>query len=65
MVQKKAIRKRKLKAGADEAIDWMRHHTIDDAKDLVCEISDEGEDVQDMVEVVRELEEMADSIHHE
>lgn len=65
MVQKKAIKKRKLKASVEEAVDWMKHHTIDDAKDLVCEISDEGEDVQDMVEVVRELEEMANSIHHE
>lgn len=65
MVQKKAIRKRKLKAGVEEAIDWMKHHTIDDAKDLVCEISGEGEDVQDMVEVVRELEEIANSIHDE
>lgn len=65
MVQKKAIKKRKLKVGVEEAVDWMKHHTIDDAKDLVCEISDEGEDVQDMVEVVQELEEMANSIHHE
>lgn len=42
-----------------EAMDWMKHHTIEDAKELVCEISSRGKDVQDMVEVVRELEDIA------
>ncbi|MFQ6128036.1 MAG: hypothetical protein ACE5QW_03950 [Thermoplasmata archaeon] len=65
MVRKKAIRKKRVKANEKEAIDWMKHHTIEDAKELVCEISSEGKDVHDMVEVVRELEEIANSIESE
>ena len=61
MVRKKAVRKKKVKQGDREAIDWMKHHTIEDAKELVTEISSRGKDVHEMVEVVRELEEIA---HH-
>ena len=60
MVRKKAIRKRRVKGSKSEAMEWIKHHTIDDAKELVCEISSRGEDVQDMVNVVRELEEIAE-----
>lgn len=59
VVRKKAVRKKKVKANDAEAMDWMKHHTIDDAKELVCEISSRGKDVQEMVEVVRELEDIA------
>lgn len=59
VVRKKAVRKKKVKTNDAEAMDWMRHHTIEDAKELVCEISSKGKDVQDMVDVVRELEDIA------
>jgi hypothetical protein len=61
VVRKKAIRKKKVKGSESEAMDWIKHHTIEDAKELVCEISSRGEDVQEMVDVVRELEEIS---HH-
>lgn len=42
-----------------ETVDWMKHHTVEDAKDLVVEISSEGEDVTEIVDIVNELEKMA------
>lgn len=65
MVRKKAIRKKRVKASAEDAIDWMKHHTIEDAKELVCEISSKGEDANDMVTVVRELEDIVHDIESE
>jgi len=59
VVRKKAVRKKKVKTNDAEAMDWMKHHTIEDAKELVCEISSKGKDMQDMVDVVRELEDIA------
>lgn len=59
VVRKKAVRKKKVKVNDAEAMDWIKHHTIEDAKELVCEISSRGKDVQDMVDVVRELEDIA------
>ena len=62
VVRKKAVRKKKVKGNDAEAMDWMKHHTIEDAKELVCEISSRGKDVREMVEVVRELEDIAHSV---
>jgi hypothetical protein len=62
VVRKKAIRKRRVKGSKSEAMEWIKHHTIEDAKELVCEISSKGEDVQEMVDVVRELEEIAHNV---
>jgi len=62
VVQKKAVRKKKVRWNDAEAMDWMKHHTIEDAKELVCEISSRGKDVREMVEVVRELEDIAHSV---
>ena len=62
VVRKKAVRKKKVKGNDAEAMDWMKHHTIEDAKELVCEISSRGRDVREMVEVVRELEDIAHSV---
>ena len=57
VVRKRAVRKKKVKGSDAEAMDWIKHHTIEDAKELVCEISSRGKDVREMVEVMRELEE--------
>ncbi|MFQ5909137.1 MAG: hypothetical protein ACE5IJ_00255 [Thermoplasmata archaeon] len=65
MVRKKTIRKKRVKGNDKEAIDWMKHHTIEDAKELVCEISGRGKDVQEMVDVVCELEEIVHSVESE
>jgi len=40
---------------------WLETHTIKDAKEIVNELSSEGEDISDIVGVVKELEEIA---HH-
>lgn len=43
-----------------ETREWLEHHTMQDMKELVCEMSSEGKDVSELVEVVNTLEEIAE-----
>lgn len=43
-----------------ETQDWLEHHSMQDMKELVCELSAKGEDVSELVEAVNKLEEIAD-----
>lgn len=38
--------------------EWLEHHTIEDLKELACEMYSDGEDVSELVEVVNKLEEI-------
>lgn len=43
-----------------DIMDWLEHHTMEDMKELTCEMYSDGEDVSEMVEVVNKLEEIAE-----
>lgn len=43
-------------ASKNEMVDWLKHHTLQDMKSLAQEMADEGRDVRDLVEVIKELE---------
>jgi hypothetical protein len=43
-----------------DTVDWLEHHTMEDMKELTCEMYSDGEDVSEMVEVVNKLEEIAE-----
>ncbi len=45
---------------SSDTIDWLEHHTMEDMKELTCEMYSDGEDVSEMVEVVNKLEEIAE-----
>ena len=36
--------------------EWLEHHTMEDLKELACEMYSNGEDVSELVEVVNKLE---------
>lgn len=38
--------------------DWLEHHTIEDLKELACEMYSDGEDVSELVSVVNKLEQI-------
>jgi hypothetical protein len=38
--------------------EWLEHHTIEDLKELACEMYSDGEDVSELVEVVNKLEQI-------
>jgi hypothetical protein len=43
----------------NEVVDWLKNHSLKDMKDLAQEMSTEGEDVSDLVDVINELEEIS------
>jgi hypothetical protein len=38
---------------------WLQHHTLEDMKDIARELAAKGEDVTDIVDVIKELEEIS------
>lgn len=40
--------------------EWLEHHTMEDIKELACEMNSEGEDVSELVQAVNRLEALAD-----
>ena len=60
-VAKRSTKKNRMNWNGS-AVKWMKTHTIEDMKALVCELSEEGKDVSEMVEVVNELESI---VHHD
>ena len=42
----------------DSANDWLSTHTLEDIRELAQELSDNGEDVSELVSAVNELEEV-------
>ena len=49
----------RLSPGARE---WLKTHTIEDLRALVCELSERGEDVRHLVEVVDEIDKLAHEV---
>ena len=47
-----------------QAIDWVKTHTLRDLRDLVNEMSDLGEDVMDISQLLTDLTEIDWSLHH-
>lgn len=41
-------------------VDWLKHHTLDDMRDLARELAENGENVSDIVDVINELEEISE-----
>ncbi|MEM0344189.1 MAG: hypothetical protein QXZ19_03635 [Thermoplasmata archaeon] len=46
-----------------QAIEWARTHTLQDLRDLASEMSDLGEDVEDITRLLSDLSEMDRSLH--
>ena len=46
-----------------QAIQWAETHTLQDLDDLVSEMSDLGEDVMDISQLLTDLREMDRSLH--
>jgi hypothetical protein len=46
-----------------QAIDWVKTHTLRDLRDLVNEMSDLGEDVMDISQLLTDLTEIDRSMH--
>ncbi len=46
-----------------QAIDWVKTHTLRDLRDLVNEMSDLGEDVMDISQLLTDLTEIDRSLH--
>ena len=55
--RKKGMKKTRV---SSDTMDWLEHHTMEDMKELTCEMYSDGEDVSEMVEVVNKLEEIAE-----
>ncbi|MFQ5885118.1 MAG: hypothetical protein ACE5IO_08470 [Thermoplasmata archaeon] len=57
-------RKRKKKSDltkvSKDTREWLEHHTMEDMRELTCEMYSDGVDVSEMVEVVNKLEEIAE-----
>jgi len=47
-----------------QAIDWVRAHTLRDLEDLANEMTGLGQDVNDIVELLDDLKEIDQSLHH-
>jgi len=47
-----------------QAIEWVRTHTLRDLEDLANEMSGLGQDVNDIVELLDDLKEIDQSLHH-
>ncbi|UCD92202.1 MAG: hypothetical protein JSV43_08285 [Methanobacteriota archaeon] len=65
---KKRKEKSNLTKVSKDTKDWLEHHTMEDMKELTCEMYSDGVDVSEMVEVVNKLEEIAEhelGIHEE
>ena len=43
----------------NEVIDWLKHHSLSDMKSLAREMSDSGEDISDLIEIINEFESIA------
>ena len=50
---------RTLRGMDSEMIDWMKYHTIQDLRDLAFEMYNRGEDISEMVELIHEMDSMA------
>ncbi len=48
----------KQEAPPDPASDWLQTHTLQDIRELAQELSDNGEDVSELVQAVNELEQL-------
>jgi len=46
-----------------QAVEWARTHTLQDLRDLASEMSDLGEDVEDITRLLDDLSEMDRSLH--
>ncbi len=47
------------------AENWLNTHTLQDIRELAQELSDDGEDVSELVTAVNELEELLEETHVE
>jgi len=47
-----------------QAIEWVRTHTLRDLEDLANEMSGLGQDVNDIVELLDDLKEIDQGLHH-
>ncbi|MDD4308122.1 MAG: hypothetical protein PHU53_04875 [Thermoplasmata archaeon] len=54
---------RTLRGMDSEMIDWMKYHSIQDLRDLAFEMYNRGEDISEMVELIHEMDAMAQSTH--
>ncbi len=54
---------RTLRGMDSEMTDWMKYHTIQDLRDLAFEMYNRGEDISEMVELIHEMDSMANATH--
>ncbi len=43
----------------ENVIDWLQHHTLEDMRDIARELASKGEDVSEIVDVIRQLEDIS------
>lgn len=43
----------------ENIIDWLQHHTLEDMRDIARELASKGEDVTEIVDVIRQLEDIS------
>jgi hypothetical protein len=46
-------------SGTEDIIDWLQHHTLEDMRDIARELASKGEDVTEIVDVIRQLEDIS------
>jgi hypothetical protein len=44
---------------AENVIYWLQHHTLEDMRDIARELASKGEDVTEIVDVIRQLEDIS------
>ncbi len=54
---------RTLRGIDSDMIDWMKYHSIQDLRDLAFEMYNRGEDISEMVELIHEMDAMAQTTH--
>jgi uncharacterized protein YfkK (UPF0435 family) len=43
----------------EDIIDWLQHHTLEDMRDIARELASKGEDVTEIVDVIKQLEDIS------
>ena len=56
---------RTLRGMDRDMIDWMRYHSVQDLRDLAFEMYNRGEEISEMVELIHEMDHMAQNVHIE
>jgi hypothetical protein len=54
---------RTLQGVDKDMMDWMKHHSVQDLRDLAFEMYNRGEDISEMVGLIHEMDQMVRNTH--